>query len=89
MNKQIPEGWFVEARQEEDREKREKVILANTKSLSMLYDLLLLEKNKLDSSMKKDANYSVASWPYKQADMLGQIKALDHVLNLLKFTKGT
>lgn len=84
MNKsQLNEFWYRGCTGEEDRKKRESTVTSNYASLSVLYDLLLIEKEILEQKLYSTQNYDKASWAYSHADTLGELRTINRLLKTL------
>ena len=83
----LSDEWFFGAREEQEKNKRRETILANTASLSVLYELLEKRKEAVERSQISGDAYNSPSWPYFQADKIGCIRTLTEVMRLLEFTK--
>lgn len=86
-NFNIPDEWFFEAREGEEKKARYEIVASNYKSLEVLYGMLERRKESLFRRQIEQKNYESASWAYHQADLNGQIKQVTELLNLLKFVK--
>lgn len=77
--------WIKHARTPEQKKEVMAQILAAKPALDLLRKILeaeMLSKKKV--SRTKEA-YEMASWPYMQADMIGEERAYLSVLKLLSF----
>ncbi len=83
----ISEEWFIGARETEEREKRKQVVMANTASLALLYEILEKKLASAERQKLSEDTYSSPSWPYFQADKNGQIRTLTELLKLIEFAK--
>ena len=77
--------WFHAANAsnmpQEDKEKLEKSIRASKNTLDLLLKILVEEKKNLLKNPSSE--YDKASWAYYQADVNGQVRQLDKLINLI------
>lgn len=84
-NSQLNIKWFQAASalnlDEDIKENLEKSIRASSGTMNLLLKILVLEKKNLLKTAQSD--YADASWAYRQADVNGQIRQLDRLINLI------
>lgn len=57
---------------------------SSVKMRERLADLLERDVDALHLSMRNEAQYNKASWPYEQAEKIGEVKALKKLISLLE-----
>ncbi len=76
--------WYRGCDSEEDRKKRTDTVTSNYASLSVLYKLLLTEREILEQRLTSTQNYEKASWAYSHADLLGELRTISRLLKTLE-----
>jgi hypothetical protein len=77
--------WFIGLQAEDDKNKRESIIRGSREALDILSQIIKQEITSLNIPPASD--YDSPSWAYKEADRLGQLRALTKLLNLTQLKK--
>ena len=78
-------AWFIDV-SDDKKEDTESAIRNSTIVLRQLEKIIQAEIKRLDIT-KLEEDYSTASWAYKQADRLGQLRSLRKLLTIVSLNK--
>ena len=86
ISNRLSSKWLVDAKTKEDKESLYQSLgsYLNHPHTKRLIQIILDHKNELLNQERNKNQYEVASWPYRQAHVNGNLEIIDLVLNLLK-----
>lgn len=75
--------WYVGAPSPEDKVERGQLYNSCQQILLIMRDIVEQELETVRTKQISEAGYDKASWPYYQADKIGELRALKNILELL------
>lgn len=79
--------WFSHLRSPEEKKEFKEKIVASYEVLERLEDILETYLDEAEQRQEKLENYELSSWPYLQADAVGEKRIIKKLLNVINLTR--
>lgn len=79
----ISTRWTKHLKAKADKEEFRKEVIASRHVLKVLKSLLEEDLRASQTSQESEEGYALPSWPYKQADAIGEQRAIKKVIKMI------
>ena len=76
--------WASHIKDEEEKEEFKKYVENSSTLLDRLTEIIKNKINSAEATRLLEKDYSLTSWPFKQADLNGYLRALKEIKDLTK-----